>query len=140
MLSRYLPSDGTIRSFALYGVPEMLAAVVMPLTGKNTERSASAPDSRDTVQVLKAGQICRAGTPCWFTAVCGRTISVDFLRRLSLEQSCFVLRVLPASAVSVLVWIFSGCLHDPSVSFDMAFTFAESFICASDYPLREVCH
>ena len=39
----------------------MLAAVVMPLTGKNTERSASAPDSRDTVQVLKAGQICRAG-------------------------------------------------------------------------------
>ena len=26
-----------------------------------TERSAAAPDSSDTVQVLKAGQICRPG-------------------------------------------------------------------------------
>ena len=125
MLSRYLPSDGTIRSFALYGVPEMLAAVVMPLTGKNTERSASAPDSRDTVQVLKVGQICRAGTPCWFIAVCGRTISVDFLRRLSLERSYFVLRVLPVSAVSVVAWNFSGCLHDSSMPLDLSFSSTE---------------
>ena len=110
MLSRYLPSDGAIRSSALYGIPEMLAAVAMPLTGKNTERSAAVPDS------------------------------VDFLRRLSLERSYFVLRVLPVSAVSVLVWNFSDCLHDPSVSFDMSFTFDESRLCASDYPLHEVCH
>ena len=125
MLSRYLPSDGTIRSFALYGVPEMLAAVAMPLTGKNTERSASAPDSRETVQVLKAGQICRAGTPCWFIAVCGRTIPVDFLRRLSLERSYFVLRVLPVSVVSVLVWSFSGCLHGSSMPLGLAFSTAK---------------
>lgn len=103
----------------------MLAAVVMPLTGKNTERSASAPDSRDTVQVLKAGQICRAGTPCWFIAVCGRTIPVDFLRRLSLERSYFVHRVLPVSAVSVLVWSFSGCLHGSSMPLGLAFSSAK---------------
>ena len=103
----------------------MLAAVAMPLTGKNTERSASAPDSRETVQVLKAGQICRAGTPCWFIAVCGRTIPVDFLRRLSLERSYFVLRVLPVSVVSVLVWSFSGCLHGSSMPLGLAFSSAK---------------
>ena len=108
----------------------MLAAVAMPLTGKNTERSAAAPDSRDTVQVLKVGPICRAGTPCWFIAVCGRTIPVDYLRRLSLERSYFVLRVLPVSAVSVLVWSFSGCLHGSSMPLGLAFSSAKlRYIC-----------
>ena len=145
MLSRYLPSDGAIRSFALYGVPEMLAAVAMPLMGKNTERSASAPDSRDTIQVLKAGQICRAGTPCWFIAVCGRTIPVDFLRRLSLERSYFVLRVLPVSAVSVLVWNFSGYSHDSSMPLSMACSPAEQrYMCFHLFiprigPLKKNC-
>ena len=73
----------------------MLAAVAMPLTGKNTERLAAVPDS------------------------------VDFLRRLSLERSYFVLRVLPASAVSVLVWSFSGCLHGSSMPLGLAFSSAK---------------
>ena len=103
----------------------MLAAVAMPLTGKNTERSAAAPDSRDTVQVLRVGPICRAGDAMLVHSSVRASHANGFFVQVELGAEFFAPKVFPASAVSVLVWNFSGCLHDSSMPLGLAFSSTE---------------
>lgn len=108
----------------------MLAAVAMLLTDKNTERSAAAPDSRDAVQVLKVGQICRAGDAMLVHSSVRANHTSGLFAQVELGAELFRSQSSSCFGGFSLVWSFSGCLHGSSMPLGLAFSSAKlRYIC-----------